>query len=687
MKLEKLFEPIQIGNLQLENRLKMPAIAPGYTPDGMVNEQLKAFYRARAKGGVGITGICLCPTEYEENPWLGAYDDKFIPGLKELVKVFHDNGAKVYAQLIAGYAWKFPGRPVEYVSPSGISVTGRVDPPYRLGGPERGTSTERRALEESEIAQIVEAFGDAAVRAREAGFDAIEQGTPSGSYCVGQFASPLVNKRTDKYGGSLENRMRLSLEIIDNIKKKAGTDWTMTARLMAQFTQNALVGEDLQKIARLLEEAGVQAIDMLAGQHEDPVPMIQPGVPQGNWVYLAEGIKSAVKIPIGAGTQIQDVEVAEKVLREGRADYIYMARGLIADPELPRKAKEGRVEDIRPCITCGRCYETAVYEDIGLFCCVNPKVGREWQYPTIERAPEVKKVFIIGGGPAGMEVARVASLRGHDVTLYEEKKRLGGAMLLAGILDERIEKFTKYMQRQIKKLPIREIKQGKKVLPSLFEEIRPDVVVLAVGGIAPALDVPGIEGDNVMSGPDIQRLLGGGSIRKGGIGQRLLWQLASLLVRYLYKPWLLRWLLRFPFPFKKRVIIIGGGFAGCELGEFLLRKGKQVTIVEEGKRLAADIGPIYRWVLRLRLREGKARIETEAKVEEVTSKGVKVVKGDTSSFLEGGSIVLAKGLQPNEGLMAELSGKTVTVYSIGDGAKPGKIMEALESGFSLGHEI
>ncbi|MFC1905384.1 FAD-dependent oxidoreductase [Chloroflexota bacterium] len=687
MNLKKLLEPIKIGNLELPNRIKMPGIAPGYTPDGMVNDQFKSFYHARAKGGIGIVGIGISPTEYEENKWLGGYDDKFIPGLKDLVKMFHDNGAKVYAQIVCGYAWKFPGRPVEYISPSGISVTGRVDPPYRLGGPKKGTSTERRAISESEIAQIVEAFGDAAARAREAGFDAIEFGNPSGSYCVGQFSSSLVNKRTDKYGGSLENRMRLALECIANMRKKSGTDWPMTTRLVAQYTEKALVGEDLQKVVVMLANAGLEAIDMMGGQHEDPIPMIQPGVPQGRWVENAELAKKVVNIPVGAGTQIQDLDVAERVLQEGKADYVYMLRACIADPELAKKAKEGRLEDIRPCITCGRCYETAVHEEIGLFCTANPNTGREWKYESIQSSAEPKKIFVIGGGPSGMEMARVASLRGHEVTLFDEKRRLGGATLLAGIVDERIERLGRSIATQTKKAPLKAIKLGKRLTLSMIEEGKPDVVVIASGGIPPVYDVPGAELSKVTSGSDVQKLLGGDVLKKGGFGQRIMWQLTSLFMKYMYSAGLIRKLVRLPFPFKKRVIIVGGGFAGCELGEFLLRKGKQITVVEEKARMGEDIGPIYRWVILGRLREGKARLETGAKLEKITNKGIEVRKDDTTLFLEGDTVVLAKALQPNDKLIAELSGKLAKVYSVGDGAKPAKIMEALASGLTLGHEI
>jgi 2,4-dienoyl-CoA reductase-like NADH-dependent reductase (Old Yellow Enzyme family)/thioredoxin reductase len=682
MKLTKLLEPIKIGNLELPNRIKMPAIAPGYTPDGMVNDQLMAFYRARSKGGFGIVGVCISATEYLKNDWLGGYDDKFIPGLKQFVKMFHDNGAKVYAQVISGYAWKFPGRPVEYVSPSGISITGRVDPPYRLGGPPKGECKERRAVTLEEIEMVIEAYGDAAARAREAGFDAIEHGNATGGYFVGQFTSPLTNKRTDKYGGSLENRMRLTLETIANMQKKSGTDWPMTARVLAQYTDNALVGEDLQQVCVMLEKAGVAAIDMMSGHHEDPEPMIQPGVPQGRWVVNAELAKKVVKIPVGAGTQIQDVEVANRVIEEGRADYCYMLRAAIADPEFPKKAKEGRIEDIRRCITCCRCYETAVYDEVGLSCSVNPNTGREYQYDEPKPTREPKKIFVVGSGPSGFQVARLASLRGHDVTLFDEKRRAGGSTLLAGIIDERIGMHAKYIQTQLKKMPIKHKRLGERAVAAMVEAEKPDIVVIASGGVPPAYDIPGANGANVTSGSDIQKMLGGDVPNRG-----LMWRLASFFMKYMYSPGLVRTMAGGSFPFKKRVIIVGGGFAGCELGDFLLRKGKQVTIIEENTRLASDLGPIYRWVLLTRLRNGKARLETGAGVEEITRSGVKVRKGDETMFIEGDTIVLTKALQPNEKLISELSNNGAKVFAVGDGAKPAKIMEANASGFTLGHEI
>lgn len=686
MKLNTLFKPIKIGNLNLKNRIVMSPMATNLVANGEVTQRLLNFYEERAKGGVGLIGVSMTPNRLDNNsPLVGIYDDRFIPGLAHLVQVCHRHDSKNFAQLILGYCWAFPERPVELISPSGVTITGGIDPPFRVGGPPRGTSTGRRPLEEFEISEMVEACGDAARRIREAGFDGIQIIASTG-YLVSQFLSPLTNKRTDKYGGELENRMRFLLELIKNSKKKAGEDWTYSVRISPQWTKNGITLDELKQMAVILEKNGVHGIDVLPGWHEDPIPFIQSCVPQGKWVYLAEGVKEAVKIPVGAGNQIHDVEIAEKALRQGKADYIYMCRALVADPDLPKKAKEGRVKDIRPCIACGRCFENVLMNEEKLSCTVNPMVGREGEY-NITPASNSKKVLIIGGGPAGMEAAKMASLRGHQVTLYEEKERLGGAMLVAGILEERIEKFVQYMQGKSKKWPIMEIKTGTKVTSSMLEEIKPEVVVLATGGVPIILELPGIEGENVISTRDIQGVFGRSTFKNRRVGPRFLWQFVSLFVKYFYSPSFIRWFLRFPFPFKKRVIIIGGGFAACQLGQFLSRRGKQVTIVEESRHIGKDIGPVNRWVIMEELRKGGARIETETKLEEVSRNGVKVKKGEISQFLTGDTVVLAKGLEADNKSMKELSRKIATIYSIGDCVQPGKIKEAIESGFLLGFKV
>jgi 2,4-dienoyl-CoA reductase (NADPH2) len=678
----KLFEPIMIGNMRLRNRIKMPAMAIAMGEDGGMSEAAKAFYVERAKGGVALMGVSCTPTRLIEDPMLGLYDDRFIPGLKDLVEAVRPYGARVYTQMGVGYSWAFGDAPVGLVSPSGITCWGRPGTPFRMGGPFEPTMPKELTVEE--ILQIVEAYGDGARRTQEAGFDAVEV-IASVGYVIAQFISPATNKRQDQYGGSLENRMRFFLEIIGNIRKKTGGDFPILCRISGA---DLLDGkgynlDDTKRMAPMLEKAGVKQIDVMAGWHNANVAMIQTQVPQGSWVHLAEGVKSVVNIPVAAGTQIQDIEVAERVVAEGRADMVYMARALVADPQLPIKAQTGRLDDIRPCMNCCRCM--AASDDPPVHCTVNGRMGREWKYPEERPAKENKRVLVVGGGPAGMEAARVATLRGHRVTLCEQKPRLGGAMLLSSITNPRIGPVLKYMTRQVKDLSI-DVRLNTEVTPELVRQVNPDVLVVAQGGRAAPLEVPGIEKDIVLSRSDAESMLGGRFPRKGGFLRRLLSLGAALFVRFLYHPKLLRRLLRFPFPFKKRVAILGGGFAGVELGETLAESGKKVAIVEPSNRMGNDIDIIHRWVFLKNLKEAGAELITKAEVVEITDRGVKINREGSAHFIEADTVVPIN-ITTNRGLADTFDGKVPHVFVVGDCGEPAKLQEAITAGFVAGQEI
>ncbi len=682
----RLFEPIKVGSMQLRNRIKMPAMAIAMGEDGAMSEAAKAFYVERAKGGVALMGVSCTATRLIDDPMLGLYDDRFIPGLKDLADTVRPYGAKLYAQMGVGYSWAFGEDPVQLVSPSGLTCWGRPGTPFRMGGPK--TPTIPRELTVDEIQAIVEAYGDSARRCQEAGFDAVEIIAAVG-YVTAQFISPNTNKRTDQYGGSLENRMRLFLEMVENIKKKTGGDFPILCRisgadmLKGKGYDDGYDLEDSKQMAVMLEKAGMNQIDCMAGWHNASVAMIQTQVPQASWAYLAEGVKSVVNIPVAAGTQIQDVEVAERVISEGRADMIYMARALVADPELPRKAQEGRLEDIRPCMNCCRCM--AASDDPPVHCTVNARMGREALYPEEKPAEKRKRVLVAGGGPAGMEAARIATLRGHDVTLCEKRPKLGGAMLLSSITNPRIGPVLRYKKREIEGLPIN-VKLNTEVTPGLLDEIKPDVLVVAQGGKSAPMDVPGMDKDIVMTRSDAEAILGGGSVKKGGLIRRLLSFGASLFVKLFYHPKLLRWLLRFPFPFKNRVTIIGGGFAGVELGETLVEQGKKVTIIEPSKRMGSDIDIIHRWVFLANLKKGGADLLTKAEVREVTEKGVRINHEGTDAFIETDTIVPIN-ITANKELADSFKGKISDVRVVGDCKEPAKLQEAITAGFIAGQEI
>jgi len=391
-----------------------------------------------------------------------------------------------------------------------------------------------------------------------------------------------------------------------------------------------------------------------------------------------------VSIPVAAGTQIQDVTVAERVLRQGKADLVYMARALLADPELPNKAKEGRLADIRPCMNCCRCIEDSDAPPV--YCSVNARLSREWEYPAEAPAQEPKRVLVVGGGPAGMEAARIAALRGHEVTLCERGPRLGGSLLLAAITNRRMGNVLRHLAREVRRLPI-DVRLNTEATPALVDSVQPHAVVLAAGGTAPALDVPGGDGAGVLDHRDMKQFMAGRSLGKGGPGRRIVSRLAALFVRWLYEPSLIRWLLKFGYPFGRRVAIVGGGFAGLELGVTLSGRGKEVTVVEESDRIGADVGLVHRWVWMKQLREAGTRLETRAAVKEITDRGLVIGREGSTEAIEADTVVLAGALAPDTALAGEFAGRAPVIHVIGDCDRPGRLLEAVASGFLTGQQV
>lgn len=640
--LSKLFEPIKIGKLELKNRIKLPPLGTGFaTPDGRMTERFKAFYAERAKGGVAFIGINISPLPGTMTGCPSIYDDQFIPEVAELVKVIHAYGAKVSAQFGPGYGWKKdPQAPYELVSPSGFLLRRDLPSP--------------KELTREDIHRLIEDLGEATRRAREAGFDAVDFLLGVGYY-LSQFFSPLTNKRTDEYGGSFENRVRIFLEIIDNARKKAGNDYTFTCRISGQFTKGGYTLEELKDLARLLEKAGIHALDVLPGWHEDPVEMVQMSTPQGAWAPLAEEIKKVVNIPVGAGTRIGDPVVAEQVLQEGKADYVYMARAIIADPELPNKAKEGRLDEIRPCIGCCFCFESIfgsnfplTLGEIPIKCGVNARVGREGEY-VIESAGRSKKVLVVGGGPAGMEAARVAALRGHQVTLCEEKGKLGGNLIFAAIPPAKsdIGKLAVYYVGQMNKLGVN-CRLGERDPLRLIEEDQPEEVIVAAGALPVIPDLPGAGGENVVTALEVLA-------ESKKIGEE--------------------------------VVVVGGGLIGCETALFLAEKGKKVIILEMLEKLGRDIDTVHRWSFLERLRKAGVRMEKKVKVTEISEQGVSGIRNGSTEFFPAETVVLAVGMRANKEVVEKLKEKGLKFHLIGDCLEPRRIRDAVEEGFKVAMEI
>ncbi|MEA1958050.1 MAG: FAD-dependent oxidoreductase [Chloroflexota bacterium] len=688
--LTHLFSPIKIGNLELENRIVMTCA----NASGGGGEHVLQYYAERARGGCGLLivggmytfhsgtgrifyGVRKDITSKEEQAIrdFSLYGEEALPFLRKFVDTMREGGTKVCAQILMTYEWKRDWKtnkegPTELVSASDGYVPARM-------GPARGLSVE-------EIKQIVGEYGDAALIAKKAGFDAIEIHAGIG-YFINQFLSPHSNKRTDEYGGPMENRMRILMEIIEDCKAKAGSDYPIIARISAEdFMEGGNTLEDTKPLAVELEKAGIGAIDVETGWHETSTPMVQQWVKPGQYVYLAEEIKKVVSVPVMTAYRIWDPRHADRIVAEGRADLVGMARALVADPYLPNKALEGRFDDINYCIACCRCLDTAIAGDCPS-CAVNPRVGREAVYK-LEPAKEKKNVLVIGGGPSGMEAARVAALRGHDVTICDRNRRLGGALLLAGVLNPELPKFRKYMVRQVGKLPI-DVRLNTNVDAAYVDKMRPDVVVVAVGGVPSKVDIAGVDRANVLSSHDMLEAMVSPP-KKGGAIDRIMWLFGSLAMRYIDNPNLIRKAMKFNFPFKKRVALIGGGFAGCELADVLAEAGKKVTLIEESRRLGFDIGITTRWVVMMRLWKLGVTMERNAKVIEITDKGVKIDVEGNEKFYETDTVALTLPFTTDDKLAREIKASGYKVYSVGDcAASGGRIMEAMAAGFKAGYEV
>lgn len=639
-KFPKLLEPIKLGSILAPNRTVMLAMGLNYIPsDQSVGQRLIDFYEERARGGCGLIIVQMEPVDSGSFHSPAIYENGNIAGARRLVQAIHNHGAKACVQLAVRQAWaREPHSSVEFIGPSAEEMKALASHPHS------------RPLKVDEIRHIADQIGDAAARAREAGFDAVELHGGMG-YLLARFLSACSNKRTDEYGGPLENRMRFLLEAVADIQKKAGRDFTLICRISVdEFMPGGNTIEEQLTVCKALETGGVHCINVQAGWHESTTPLIQMSVPRGAFVYLAERTKKAVSIPVIAAYRLNDPFMCEDILRTGKADMVGMGRQFIADAEFVNKAAKGRPEDIVSCIACSRCTEMAM-AGLPVGCTVNPVAGKETQY-TGTSATVSRKLVVVGGGPAGMEAATVAAHRGHKVVLYEKTEKLGGQTLLASVPPhkEEIGHFISYLIRQLEKSGA-VIKLNTEATTESLRGEHTDVIVLATGARPAVPPIPGVNGPHVMTFEDVLR----GNKTVGA-----------------------------------RVVVIGGGPIGCETAEFLYEKGRQVTIVEMLARIADRVGKVNRWVLMQRLRNAGIRMEPGCKVESITARQVNVSRGETRWAIDADTVVLATGTKCDDTLSKCLQGSAPKVYSIGDCSGPGeadRLAKAIEDGFQVAQTI
>ena len=632
MRYASLFEPIQIGKTVVKNRIFMPPVSTNLcAKNHYISDALIEHYASRAKGGVGliITEVTTIEPVYTYLPGdISICDDSYIEGWKKLSDAIHQYGAKIMPQLFhpAFMAFPLPGTP-QLVAPS------NVGPYYAKSAP--------RALSIEEIHTLVKQFGQAARRAQIAGCDGVEVHAAHAHGLLGGFLTPLYNKRCDEYGGDINGRLKITLEVIEEIRKQCGDDFIIDVRISGdEYSDGGLNINDMIYVCKQLEKAGVDFIHCSGGNTiKRGSSMPAPGTKQGSHCLLSEELKKYIHIPVSTVGRINEPWIANELIENGKADICMMGRANLCDSEFANKAMENREDEIRPCIGCGRCLTGVMFgKPVG--CTVNPSVESN----VIEKAEEKKKVLVIGGGPAGMEAAYVASQRGHEVILCEKESELGGLLRLAcvPIAKQDLSKVIKFMITRLKKTDV-DIRLNCEITSEMLENEFKDYIVLGTTGAKPRIIDAFTSFKSTMTADDI---LAGRKVTG------------------------------------RNVVIIGGGSVGCETADYLaplvndlFPANRNVTILEMTNALMTGEGGAAKSVLTRRLMEKGVRIEFNAKVERVDSDHIYYSQnGKEHVISDADTLVFATGYVP-------LPIQNDRIIQIGDCDSVGNLKDAISSAY------
>lgn len=628
MSFPHLFSSGQIEKCHIKNRIIMALFPTKYATENKVNQKMTEFYRTRAKGGVGLIVLdCPCldyPRAYKGPHELRFDQEEYASGLIELINTIHNEGSKVFMQL-------------NY--PKERAFSREVGGAKKKGDKWVVTLANFMSLKDAD--EILEIMAHGARRARETGYDGVEIQASYGDL-IAQLLSPVLNKRDDELGGSLDNRARFLTRLILKVKDAGGEDFPVMVKLVCdEFVSGGINITDAKKVALLVENAGADAIVANAGNKSTKFVTIPTHESQpGPLVDLASQIKERVSIPVVAIGKINNPGLADEIIRKGDADFVGIARSLVADPDFPRKAESGMTDEIRSCIYCLEdCAEKGV-PGIGRCCTVNPFAGLEYLWK-VSPASEKKKVIVIGGGPSGMQAAILADQRGHEVELWEQNQ-LGGQVRLAGIapFKEEVAEVLRYLKHCLDNSGVK-LRSGYRAKADGIVSLDPDVVIVATGSREGSPDIPGIGSDLVV------------------------------FAREIYEQ---------NYDLGKKIVIIGGGDIGCETADWLATPDRQVSIVEILPQVLSKMKKIPKERLLSRLSEKRVKIFTETHAISIEKNRINLRKKDGKEFfIEADNVVVAIHPEPEDSLLDELKDKVKDVIAVGDAKMPGNIGSALRS--------
>ena len=632
-----LFEPIQIGKTTVKNRIFMPPLSTNLADKGYVTDALVEHYSNRARGGVGliVTEVTTVEPTYTYLPGdMSIYDDSYIPGWKKLVDAVHKYDTKILSQLFhpAYMAFPVPGTP-QLIAPS------NVGPYYAKSAP--------RAVTVEELHVLVRQFGEAALRFKKAGGDGVEIQCAHAHGLLGGFLTPLYNKRTDEYGGDINGRLRLTLEVIREVRKQCGDDFIIDVRISGdEYSEGGLTLNDMIYVSKQLEKEGVDFLHVSGGNTiKRGSSMPAPGTSPAPHAHASEEIRKHVHIPVATVARINEPWVAEELIADGKADICMIGRANLCDSEFANKAREGRTDDIRPCIGCGRCL-TGIMFGKPIACTVNPSVETN----DIDEADVKKKVLVIGGGPAGMEAAYVAKKRGHEVVLCEKENELGGLLRLAAVPISKQElcKVIKFMARRLDNEGI-DVRTGCEVTPQMLETEFKDYEIICSTGAKPKEIEAFKQFKQTMTADDIL------SGRK--------------------------------FPGRK-IVILGGGSVGCETADYLaplvndlFPANRDVTVIEMTGSLMTGDGGAAKSRLTQRLMSKGVKLLLNAQVKKVDESTITYEQdGEEHTIKDADTLVFAVGYTPTK---VEYE----NAHYIGDCGKVGNLKDAISGAYQLAKSL